>query len=301
MIFKFFKGMFKTSVIATAVLAAVAGGAILLAGADRTRAVVTQVHEHMTAKIDRFIDDPIAMRAQLQELEREYPKRIAAVHSDLSELKEQIRQLAREQAISERVVALTDRDLEVLEARVDEVRTANLKNGHARLAAVVFDDQIYSLRRAKSKVHDIRLARAAHANRAADAEHDLTYLGQQEARFEELLSQLQAERAQFQTQIFQLERQVDSIERNQRLIRLLEKRQRTLDECSNFEVSSLDQLTGKLSQIRTRQEAELEVLASSQRQVDYVETALMQLQEETRAAQTLEQELETFELVPVRD
>lgn len=300
MIFRFFKGMFKTSLVTTAVLVAVAGGAILIAGTDRTRAVMSHVHGQVTASIDRFIDDPVAMRVQLQALEREYPKRIAAVNADLSELNEQVRQLMREKSISERVVALADRDIEQLQRRVEEVRTASLENGHARLAAVVFDDQIYSFRRAKSKVNNIRMTRAAHANRAADAEHDLTYLRQQAERFEDLLGQLQAERAQFQTQIFQLERQVDSIERNQRLIRLLEKRQRTLDACSSFEVTSLDQLTGKLSQIRMRQEAELEVLANSQRQVDYVEMARMQLREET-LPRASEPEVDSFELVPVGD
>ena len=107
---------------------------------------------------------------------------------------------------------------------------------------------------AVSKVRQLEQIVIAHRNRAADSAHDLTYLDQQATRFEEMLVQLETERTQFQAQLFQLERQVDSIQRNNRLIDLLERRQRTLDECSAFDVGSLDHLTGRLNQPRSTQE-----------------------------------------------
>ncbi|MCP3919845.1 MAG: hypothetical protein GY711_30295 [bacterium] len=308
MICKLFKGMFKTGVVTTAVLGAVAGGALLLAGPNRARAVVHQFHDKVVTSIDNAIDDPVALRGQLQELEREYPKRISAVRGDLAELNEQVRQLQREKSISERVVALADRDLVELEDMVEAARTAHAERGAgARLASITFDDKVYSFQRAANKLNRIRTTRMAHASRASDAEHDLAYLNQQAERFGEMLTQLEAERAQFQTQIFQLARQVDSIERNDRLIDLLEKRERTIERCSNFDVSSLDQLMGKLSQIRTRQEAELDVLASSRKQVSYEDMARIQLDEEKVIgspgidALPQDEEERTYELVPAND
>ena len=41
------------------------------------------------------------------------------------------------------------------------------------------------------------------------------------------------------------------------LIKLLEKRNRTIDECSRYEAASLDQITGRLASIKSRQEAEM--------------------------------------------
>jgi len=271
-----FKGIFRTGVLATVLVGALTGGAVLIAGTDRTKAVMHSMHEKVISTIDEAIDDPAAMRSQLQKLEREYPQRISQVRGDLAELNEQIRQLQREKQISERVVALADRDLAELEPQLHAAAERSQQNG-VRLAAVSFNDKVYSYDRASSKLSQIKHTRVAYANRAADAKHDLTYLAQQGQRMEELLLQLEGEHAQFQSQLMQLSRQVDSIARNERLIALLDKRNKTIEECSRYQVISLDQMTGKLAEIRSRQEAELDVLASAQRQVDYEEMARMQI------------------------
>ncbi|MAF66729.1 MAG: hypothetical protein CMJ84_13860 [Planctomycetes bacterium] len=140
--------------------------------------------------------------------------------------------------------------------------------------------KVVSVQRAATRVNQIRHTRVAYANRAADAGHDLTYLHEQANRLEELLGQLENERAQFQGQIWQLSRQVDAIARNDRLIGLLEKRNRTIEECSRFDCSSLDQMTARLAEVRSRQEAELDLLSSEQFRDDYEEMARYQLQAE---------------------
>jgi chromosome segregation ATPase len=275
--FSFFKGFLRTGLIATVLIGTVAAGAALIAGPNRSHAVMEHFQDSIQSSIDDALGDPVAMRSQLQELEREYPQRIAAVRGDLAELNEQMRQLEREQAISERVVALAERDLSQFEPALNQAATAVATSGGTKRLAVAVDDKVYSYERAQSKANQIRQTRVAYANRAADARHDLTYLEQQAGRLGDLLLQLEGERAQFQTQIQALSRQVDSIARNERLIGLLEKRNRTIEECSNYDVSTLDQLTGRLSEIRSRQEAELDLLSNHQRQTDYEDMARMEL------------------------
>ena len=51
------------------------------------------------------------MRSQLRDLESKYPRRIAEARAMLAELNEQIKQVARDRTISERVVALAQDDL----------------------------------------------------------------------------------------------------------------------------------------------------------------------------------------------
>jgi len=274
-----FKGIFRTGVLATVVLSALAAGAVLVAGTDRTKAAIHQMHEKVISTIDEAIDDPVALRSKLIELEKEYPERIAQVRGDMAELNEQVRQLEREREISRRVVSLADRDLMDLEPKVKQAAASSADSG-VRLAAVTFNDKVYSYESASRKLNQIRHTRVAYANRAADADHDLTYLHQQSDRMNELLVQLEGEHAQFQSQLLQLSRQVDSIARNERLIKLLDKRNKTIEECSRYNVVSLDQLTGKLSEIRSRQEAELDILASHGKQVDYEDMARMQLDTE---------------------
>jgi len=266
-----FKGLFRTSVITTVLVGLTVGSAMIFAGEGRTRAVIDKMHSKVMHTIDSAIDDPTAARAQLRNLEQEYPERIRLVRGDLAELNEQLNQLERERAVAERVVSLTDTDLAELEPQVAAAVAARA-SGDAQVV-VTLQNHVYSADGATTKMNQIRQTRIAYANRAADAAHDMTYLQSQANRLAELLAQLENERSQFQTQIWQLSRQVDSIARNERLIKLLEKRNRTIDDCSRYDASSLDQLTGRLAEVRSRQEAELDVLANRQQQVDYEQMA----------------------------
>lgn len=274
--FKFFKRFVRAGVIGAVLVGTAAGAAVMIAGPHRARAVVSQVHGHVIEQIDDHIDDPAALRTQLQEMEREYPKRIAQVRGDLAELREEMRQLEREGEIARRVVALAEADEAELEAKLAQA-SSQVESGSARLVAVTVDDRMYSYERAATRLNQVRSTRVAYYNRAEDANHDLKFLAQQESRLQDLVTQLEAERAQFRTQIDALTRQVDAIARNERLITLLEKRNDTIERCSRYEAVSLDQITGRLAEIRSRQEAELDLLASEQEEEDYEDMARMQL------------------------
>ncbi|MEE8468194.1 MAG: hypothetical protein V3T22_07050, partial [Planctomycetota bacterium] len=107
-------------------------------------------------------------------------------------------------------------------------------------------------------------------------------------------NKLESEQVQFQAQLFALNRQVDSIQRNERLIEILAERKRTLEECTSYDVSSLDQITGKLDQILTRQAAHLDVLSSVQQAVNYEDMAREQLMDEER----VQDAVESFDFAP---
>lgn len=275
--FSLFKSVFKTTLIGTAVLGTVGGAALVAAGPGRTRAVLHEVKTRVSTAIDAHLDDPIALREKLIQLERAYPDRIAQLRADRAELQQQIGQLERERAISQRVVELADQDLAMLRPRVEEATALAAGQQQARLASVAFQDEVFSLQRAALKVRQIENTKSAHSTRAEDADHSLVYLRQQATRFDETLSQLESEQAAFQVQLSQLNRQVDSIQRNERLIEMLAQRQRTLDECASHDCASLDQVTGKLEQILTRQAAELDVLSAAREQVDYEDLAREEL------------------------
>ncbi len=265
----------------TALLAGLAaGGTMLVAGPDRAKAIFDQGKDYVCDTIDRQIDETTALRAQLTELERGYPRKIAEVRGELAEIGEQVRMLDREHRISARVVSMAERDLEELEPLLAEAEAARVEHGATQLVSVRFDDRVWEYDRALARAHQIRQTAAMFAGRGADADHDLNYLLQQATQFEELLLQLTTEHARFQTQLQQLERQVDSIARNDRLIEIVEARQRTFDECSRYEIVSLDQITQRLAQIRSRQVAELDVLANQGKAMDYEEMARFELQVE---------------------
>ena len=104
-------------------------------------------------------------------------------------------------------------------------------------------------------------------------------------RFQALLEELETERAQYHAQLQQLNRQVDSIRRNERLLSMLRERQGSLEEAGRFESHSLDQITGRLAGIRSQQEAELDLLAGTEMEIDYEGRAKAELSTQNRAVE----------------
>ena len=280
-----FKTLFRTAVVGTALAAAVVGGTAMIVGPERVGAMADQIQTRITAGFDDNIDDPVALRRQIADVARKYPERIRGVRGDLASLQEEIGRLERERAVSERVVALVDHDLEVLVPAVHDARTARAQR---TAAAISFDGELMSYSRASAKVKEIERTRSAHAARAADAAHNLKYLRQQETRFDDLLDQLESEHAQFQAQLVQLKNEVESIARNERLIRMLEARQQTLDAADSYDAVSFEHITGALERKRMEQEAQLDHLAAGARATSYTELAENQLRAEKQSETTAE-------------
>lgn len=283
--FGIIKKTFRLGVITAGILGVGAIAAFAAFGEGRTKTVVREFHGKVLEKIDQTIDNPAALRAQLHEMEREYPERIAQVRGDLAELDAEIRSLERDQAVSERVVALVDTDL----GRVEGALAAHSEvssNGLTSVRAIEIADRVVSPQRAQHQLHQMKEQRLVYANRSADAQHDLLYLEKQRSRLQELLTKLETERAEFQTQILGLSRQIDAIARNDRLITLLERRNRTIEECTRYEAISLDQITGRLAQITSRQEAELDVLSNIEPSTDYEDMARLEIANQEFEART---------------
>lgn len=289
--FSILKGTARIVVLGGLVAAATVGTSLAVAGRERTAAMAQHAKGHIISVIDRSIDDPTALRAQLRELEKEYPKRVAALGGDLGELREQMRQLERERAISERVVELADADIEQLE---QELTTAMAGRQHqmASTGRARFDGADAELNQLQARHEQVRQTRFVYAARAADATRDLEYLDDQAVRLEEALLQVETERAQFQAQLWQIERQVDTIARNERLIEMMNDRKKTLEQAGRFEAVSLDHVVGRLSEVRTRQEAELQVLSNDQKRLGYEDQARFELDATTRARAVLEREVD---------
>ncbi|MEW6071186.1 MAG: hypothetical protein AB1726_01145 [Planctomycetota bacterium] len=275
--FSFLKKFIRVGVITLLLVVGAGAVAVAVVGPGRAHAVLSSAQDHVQQAIDGAITDPSALRQQLREMEREYPERISQVRGDLAQLNEEMRQIERERAICYRVVELAQMDLNAVQGELSSgaVPAENrLSAGGARVAPV---------NRLAVRARQIENTRMVYANRAEDAAVELSYMHQQAGRLEELLAKLETEHAQFKGQLLALSRQVDAIARNERLIELVEKHNRSFQECSRYEAVSLDQITARLHEIRTRQESELDVLAQAQEVGDYENVARQQLAAEAFA------------------
>lgn len=273
-------------IVRCGVITALAGGAaVLVAGPQRVGALVCQTRDTINCQIDKAIDDPVALRAQLHDLEAQYPAKIGEVRSDLSELKQQVSQLNREREIGARVVELADADLNTLQpmlARAEETRAGSngvYASSDARPTGIVlvFNNEKLDVQEAYARADHARQVRGVYAARVNDIDRDLGYLGQQEQRLAELLTQLETERESFQSQMWALDRQIDAIGRNDRLIEILEKRQESIERHSRYQSNSLEQLTARFSEIRSKQEAQLEGIGKAKNTENYENRAKVEL------------------------
>jgi chromosome segregation ATPase len=290
------------AIVKTVMRIAVVGGlatgvAVLIAGPERVAAIAGQCRSAVCDAIDRNIEDPVALRSQLRTLEAEYPKRIASVRSDLAELEAQMHELERDAAVSRRVVEMASQDLDELKGMLGRAESARSESP-AAVIHVRFDNQPYSLDQAYSRATQINNTLNVYSTRAADAERDLGFLGQQKERLAELLSTLETERAQFQAQIWQLDGQIEMIARNEKLIDIVEKRQESIERHSRFEAVSLEQITQRMAKIRAEQEARLQSLATQRETTNYEQKAKVMLDTENAARDVFRKSEQLAPVVP---
>jgi len=313
--------MFVKGFVRYAVIAGLVGGtALLIAGPERLSALFSQTKGSINTRIDSLIDDPVALRQQLKGLEAEYPQRLESVRRDLAEVQGQRAQLTREMEVARRVVDLARADAEQIQdliARAEDVRaqqsglalvdvstsgttrlvsdTPGSARAEAKIIKVVFDNQSLTLDDAYAKSTQVRQVHNAYVARASDIERDLGYLDQQEQRLSSLLDQIQGEYSDFQSQVWNLDRQVDTIARNDRLIAMMERREKTIAEQSRYSAGSLDHVQGRFSDIRAKQEARLKTLGNASSTSNYEDRAKYDL--DGKAGRSLP-ELKTAEPKP---
>ncbi len=290
-------GCIGKTVVRGVVITALAGGVLVaVAGPQRVGALVHQTRGNIVSVIDSNIDDPILLRAQIKKLEAQYPGKIAEVRSDLAEVQTQIAQLEREQQIASKVVALAGEDLSVVDAQIAQARVTQTANPGA-IVRISFNNQPVDLDDAYSTRQQIEQTRNLYATRAQDLKVDLGYLRDQEVQLADLHERLTTEQAEFQAKLFQLDAQIDTIARNDRLIDMMEDRQATIDEHSRFQANSLDQLNARLGNIRTEQRSRLEAIARKDQNTDYTKEAEFLIDQQGRV-QGFEQQEELFQIEP---
>lgn len=277
-------GCFVKSAVRFGVMAALAGGAAaVVAEAARPGSVGAILHQTsgmVGSVIDHNIDDPAAMRAQIRDLEAEYPKKIAEVRADLHEVRDQMGQLERERDVSAKVVQLTANDLHLIETGLHRAQAAQAAN-HGAIVRISFNESKISPNDALTKRSEIAQTKAVYQTRVGEVETELGFLSDQEAQLADLLTRLETEQSEFQAQLFQLDAQIDSIARNDRLIEMMEDRQATIDEHNRYQAHSLEQLQTRLNRVRNEQTSRIAGISKTEKARNYVAEAEFLADQET--------------------
>ena len=283
----------KTLVRLAAIAGVVGGVGLLAAQSPRARALMHQAHQTVSNKIDRVIDDPVALRAQLRELEMKYPQRIASVRSDLAEVTAQVSELEHEMQVASKVVELAAADLEGLRPMLAKAEAARVSNV-ASVINIRYEGSTMSYEQALNKAAHAGNTVGAYQARAEEASRNIGFLKDQESRLNEILAQLESEQSDLQAQIWQLDGQIEMIARNDKLIDLIESRENAIAKHERYEAESLDQVKNRMERIRNEQTQRLEALANRSKQRNYEDTANSMLQSEQVSKSLYERSLKTL-------
>lgn len=271
------------NVVRLGVIGTLAGGAVILvAGPHRVAAMANQAKSAINDTIDQNIDDPIALRAQLRTLEAQYPGRIAKVGADLAEVRLHVADMNVELETTQRVVALADSELMVLDETLARAENALSENSFS-VVRVRLDHKTLDLSEAYSKATRMQNSRDNCVSQIEELSRDLSFLRDQEQQLNDLHAQLQTEQTEFQGRIVQLDRDIDAITRGDRMITLMEKRQKTIDELERYSAESLAQVTSKIESLKAGQQQRLQALSNKTDLQRWEDIARMEIRSNTRA------------------
>jgi len=261
--------IFRWGLIVTLAL----GGATLLIGPERVAAGLAHVRATAQSVVDSATDNPAVLRRQLLALAEEYPHRIAAVRGEIAEVNHQITQFDRDSEVAARVVAMTTEDLGELKTLITRAQ-----NVEGRPVFVRFEGVRFGMNQAYDEARRIQNVRTSYGDRLACNQQQLAVLDQQQARLVEILVKLEDEYGTFETQMWQLDRQIDAIERNARLIQMTEQLHATLEGYDHWgKLDNLKQLQAKMAELQAIQDAQLDTLAKAGLREDYAKRAQYEL------------------------
>ncbi len=261
-------GLIKGTVRLGLITAVVGVAAVALAGPDRVMHLAGKARDKLNASIDRAIDDPTVMRAKLNRLQEQYPKRLATLERDLDDVRHQIREIEHELAIAKNVVSFADEDLQQLETlltKADERR----RDGGFGVVRVRFGEQTLTTRDAYAKATNIARLRDTYEGSIDRLTEDLDHLRQQERRLGELHAKLVAEELELQAQVWEIERRIDTYERNERLLAIMEERESRIREFDRYQAAGIGDFQSHMAALENQHARRFERLVGSELENSY--------------------------------
>ncbi len=244
------------------------GGITILVGPQRVMACIDQLRQQANMVVEDLVDDPVALRRQLDDLAKQYPSRISEVRGEIVRLDHQLGQFQQDEQIALRVIELTTDDLAVLSELVDDAEAMSPLNSDS--VYVRFEGVRYDLESAYAEGRRIRSVRANYEDRLASDRRQMGLLDEQRVRLVDILENIEQEHETYQTQLWQLDHEIDAIERNAQIIAMVEQQKETLSSFDKLGgASNLGQVRSRLSEIRTVQESTILALTDMTTGSDY--------------------------------
>jgi chromosome segregation ATPase len=258
---RFLTRSLKYSVVLVLVL--VSAGAIF--GPGRVQEVLRYLKATAVRNVDGMIPDEVKLRNDIEKLREEYPRRIAELKSMLNELSRGLQEMEEDRGLCREVLALCDEDLGQLRPGAGAQGTAP----PALPARIEFRGASFSHEEALERGRKVLEIKDLYEARLKSATASVDLLQSEREALSAELGRLRREYDGFIAQYRGLEREIDLLKHNQRLIEIACRRERLdrLDPASWLR--SLDSIKAAIERRKTEQQERLRGFKSGNPVAEY--------------------------------
>jgi len=268
--FRFVRGIFKWGVIG----ALLTVGLVAVIGLTRVKTAFHSVRDHLRSNVDELVDTRIALRHEIDKLQKEYPERIAEIRVQLSAIDRDLAKCGEEIQLFEEVVGLAESDAEVLRNRI---AGADADADGVNATFIEFRSERLGPEEAWSRAARAADYAASYRERISDTKNQRALLQEEKARLRAELASLEREYRDFKAEIASMNRDIESLKRKEKLVELAERRSGEREDLFTDRATSLQVVQEKIQRRKIELEEKLKALNAFRSQNEYESRARLRL------------------------
>lgn len=200
-------------------------GLVAVVGLARVKTAYYSVRDHLRTNMDDLVDSRVALRHELGKLQKEYPERIADLRVELARADRDLAACLDDRRICEEVVLLAENDLDVLQQRI-----SHAGNGDLGFVSIEFRSERLGPDEATRRAARIASTATSYRRRLGDLEGEADLLREERASLQNQLTEIQSEYRTFQAEASSLLREIDALQRKEKMVEIAERRAGRGDE-----------------------------------------------------------------------
>lgn len=246
-------------------------------GKERTKDAARALQKMAQGEVDELIRRQSDMKQELDRLRDDYPRQIALLKSQLNQIERRLDEIEKETSNTNEIVRMCEEDISYLQHARD---TAVAAKPDSR--AVEHRGGRYTLDEAQHLINRIGQTREMYANKNAAAETERAQLNDERGRVNAELQAVETEQAEFDVQYQGLLREIESLKRNEEVLKLAEQRRGKGCERHAETMGTLEQVKQALERAKLEQNERMRAANVRAGNLDY-ETRAKRLQVQRKA------------------
>jgi chromosome segregation ATPase len=268
--FRFFGRMTRWGVIGALGLA----GLIAVVGLTRVKTAWWSVRDHLRSNVDEIVDTRVALQHEIRKLQDEYPERIADLRCQVKEIDRDLGSCSEDVNLCQEVVALCESDIMVLNAKLEVADSDADGLGPDR---VEFRSERLGRAEALTRAGRIAATASSYRDRLNDLTAEQQILREERGRLRAELAEMEREFREFQTEVGTIARDIDSLKRKEKLVKVAERRRKDTDDIFADRASGLTVVKEKIERRKIQLDERLRALRGVRSGNEYEARARLRL------------------------